>query len=62
MAKKGYTPEQIINKLREAELHLQQGATLAAVSKSIGADDIITLATKFRPSSFLALYSGLCGL
>jgi len=25
MAKKGYTPEQIINKLREAELLLQQG-------------------------------------
>jgi len=36
MAKKGYTPEQIINKLREAELRLQEGATVAAVSKSIG--------------------------
>ena len=36
MAKKGYTPEQIINKLREAELQLQQGATVAIVSKSIG--------------------------
>ena len=36
MAKKGYTPEQIINKLREAELQLQQGATIAIVSKSIG--------------------------
>jgi putative transposase len=36
MAKKGFTPEQIINKLREAELLLQQGATIAAVSKSIG--------------------------
>ena len=36
MAKKGYAPEQIINKLREAELMLQQGATVAIVSKSIG--------------------------
>ena len=36
MAKKGYTPEQIINKLREAELHLQQGAIIAIVSHAIG--------------------------
>ena len=36
MAKKGYSPEQIINKLREAEIQLQQGATIAVVSKNIG--------------------------
>ncbi len=36
MAKKGYAPEQIINKLREAEIQLQQGATIAVVSKAIG--------------------------
>jgi transposase-like protein len=36
MVKKGYTPEQIINKLREAEIQLQQGSTIAVVSKSIG--------------------------
>jgi len=36
MAKKGYTPEQIIHKLREAELLLNQGATIAIVSKKIG--------------------------
>jgi len=36
MAKKGYTPEQIINKLREAEIQLQQGNTIAVISKSIG--------------------------
>jgi len=36
MVKKGYTPEQIINKLREAEIQLQQGATIAVVSKTIG--------------------------
>jgi putative transposase len=36
MIKKGYTPEQIINKLREAEILLSQGETIAAVSKKIG--------------------------
>jgi transposase-like protein len=36
MAKKGFSPEQIINKLREAEILLSQGATIAAVSKKIG--------------------------
>ena len=33
MAKKGYTPEQIINKLREAEVLLSQGATLSIALK-----------------------------
>ena len=33
MGKKGFTPEQIINKLREAELLLNQGSTIAIVSK-----------------------------
>jgi len=36
MAKKGYTPEQIINKLREAEILLSQGETVALASKKIG--------------------------
>jgi putative transposase len=36
MGKKGYTPEQIINKLREAEILLSQGETVAVVSKKIG--------------------------
>ena len=39
MAKKGYTPEQIINKLREAEILLQQGTTIAVISKTIGVSD-----------------------
>ena len=39
MVKKGYTPEQIINKLREAELLLNQGATIAVVTKKIGVSD-----------------------
>ena len=39
MAKKGYTPEQIINKLREAEILLNQGATITVVSKKIRVSD-----------------------
>ena len=36
MAKKGFTAEQIINKLREAEIHLSQGETVAVISRKIG--------------------------
>ena len=36
MAKKGYTPEQIINKLREAEILLNQGSTVVEASRKIG--------------------------
>jgi len=36
MARKGYTPEQIISKLREAEVLLSQGATVGEASKKIG--------------------------
>ena len=39
MAKKGFTPEQIINKLREAEIMLSQGATLSVILKKIGVSD-----------------------
>ena len=39
MPKKGYTPEQIINKLREAEILLSQGTTLAIMLKKIGVSD-----------------------
>ena len=39
MVKKSYTPEQIINKLREAEVLLSQGATLAIVWRKIGVSD-----------------------
>ncbi len=44
MVKKGYTPEQIINKLREAEIYLSQGARIAEASKKIG----ITEQTYYR--------------
>mgnify|MGYP006269190105 CR=1 FL=1 len=39
MAKKGYTPEKIINKLREAEVLLSQGETIAVASRKIGVSD-----------------------
>ena len=39
MVRRGYTPEQIINKLREAEILLSQGNTIGVVSKKIGVSD-----------------------
>ena len=36
MAKKGYNPEQIINKLREAEILLSQGNSIGEASRKIG--------------------------
>ena len=39
MVRKSYTPEQIINKLREAEILLNQGSTLPVVWKKIGVSD-----------------------
>jgi putative transposase len=44
MARKTYTPEQIINKLREAEIHINQGIPIAEVSRKIG----ITEQTYYR--------------
>jgi len=36
MVRKAYTPEQIINKLREAEVHLSQGSNIGKASRKIG--------------------------
>ncbi len=36
MVKKSHTPEQIINKLREAELHINRGMPIAEASRKIG--------------------------
>jgi len=44
MVKKSYSPEQIINKLREAEILLNQGATVGEASRKIG----ITEQTYYR--------------
>jgi len=40
MAKKGFAPEQIINKLREAEVLLSQGATVGEICRRIGVTDV----------------------
>ena len=40
MPKKGYTAEQIINKLREAEILLSGGASIAVTTKKIGVSDV----------------------
>jgi transposase-like protein len=44
MAKKTFTPEQIINKLREAEIHINQGISIAEASRKIS----ITQQTYYR--------------
>ncbi len=36
MVRKNFTPEQIINKLREAEIHINQGISIAEASRKIG--------------------------
>jgi len=36
MSKKGYTSEEIINKLREVEIMLSQGGTIGQASRKIG--------------------------
>jgi len=41
MGKRGYTPEQIINKLREAELLISQGNPVGVVTRKIGVSDYI---------------------
>ena len=40
MVRKAYTPEQIITKLREAEVLLSRGDTVAAVTRKIGVSDV----------------------
>ena len=39
MPRKTYSPEQIINKLREAEVLISQGNSIGVVSKKIGISD-----------------------
>ena len=35
MVRKNFTPEQIINKLREAEIHINQGISISEASRKI---------------------------
>ena len=46
MVKKAFKSEQIINKLREAEVQLSQGATLGAVSRKLGVIGLFKHTTK----------------
>ncbi len=39
MSRRAHTPEQIIQKLREAEVELGQGATVGAVCRKLGVTD-----------------------
>ena len=39
MVRKSFTPEQIINKLREAEVLISQGTTFAVMLKKLGVSD-----------------------
>ncbi len=40
MNKKGYTPEQVIRKLREAEVLLSKGETVEQVVRKLGISDV----------------------
>ncbi len=44
MVRKNFTAEQIINKLREAEIHINQGISIAEASRKIG----VTQQTYYR--------------
>ena len=39
MARKRHTPEQVINKLREAEVAIAEGSTVAEAARRIGVTD-----------------------
>ena len=44
MVRRSFTPEQIINELREAEIHINQGISIAEASRKIG----VTQQTYYR--------------
>jgi putative transposase len=44
MVRKNFTPEQIINKLREAEIHINEGISISEASRKIG----VTQQTYYR--------------
>ncbi len=44
MVRRNFTPEQIINKLREAEIHINQGISISEASRKIG----VTQQTYYR--------------
>ena len=44
MVRRSFTPEQIINEIREAEIHINQGISIAEASRKIG----VTQQTYYR--------------
>jgi len=46
MKKKGYSAEQIIRKLREAEVLLSQGSTVGEVGRKLGITDLLPMEAK----------------
>ena len=52
MARRRHTPEQVINKLREAEVALAEGGTVAEAARRIRRDraDLLSLAQRVRGS------------
>ena len=40
MSKKGFTPEQIVRKLREADVMISKGETVAQVIRKVGISDV----------------------
>ena len=44
MVRRAHTPEQIINKLREAEIHINEGISISEASRKIG----VTQQTYYR--------------
>ena len=50
MARRSYTPDRIINKLREAGILLSQGATIGEAARKIGVTGyaLLSLVTRIR--------------
>ena len=49
MAKKRHTPEQVINKLREAEVAIAEGSTVAEAARRIGVTEQTFYRWRNRP-------------
>jgi hypothetical protein len=52
MVRKGCTPEQIINNLREAEVLLNQGNTIGVICKKIGVCDYTSILNEAARGNF----------
>ncbi|KPJ66682.1 MAG: hypothetical protein AMJ43_07310 [Coxiella sp. DG_40] len=48
MVRRTYTPEQIINELREAEIHINQGIPIAEAGRKIGVTEAKVLIEQWK--------------